>query len=561
MTALFAFLLTAAARAAEPSLILHHGKIFLAPGHYAQAVAVSENRVSAVGKSEEIIRLKGPKTKVIDLQGRAVTPGFHDAHVHFFKGALFLTQADLNGAASVAEIQKRLLDYLQRNPQAEWVLGRGWDHTAFADQKYPARQDLDAVISTRPVALTDVDGHKLWLNSEALRRARIPSAAAKPGKGEIVRNEKGEPTGILIDDAMRLAEKAIPRPDRKARMEALRKALALARRYGVTSVDSLPGIIDTPPEEQLDLWRELYQRGEFTLRFFLYGRLEDPEGFAKLKKEAFQFPRNRLSLIGLKGFVDGVISARSAALLEPYFDDPKTRGEPKYPAGKLNALVRAAHRAGFQVALHAIGDRAVRMALDACQASEEGAKEKSLILPAFPCRIEHIEVADPSDLPRFKELKVAASMQPSHMTYDNEIQNYNPERLGERVRGAFAWKSLEEAGATLAFGTDWPVMPLEPRIDLFAAATRQHFNGKPPQGWVPREKITLESAIEHYTLGPARAIGLEEELGSIVPGKLADLVVFDRDLFAVSGLELLKVEVDLTVFDGKVVYERGKGAR
>lgn len=541
MTAPLLALLAAAAAAAEPELILRGGKVFLAPGRYAEAVAVSGGRVSAVGPDAAVAALAGPKTRVVALRGRAVTPGFHDAHVHLLKGALSLTQADLNGSASVADVQAKLKAYADANPGTGWVQGRGWDHTAFPDKRYPTRQDLDAVASTRPVALTDVDGHKLWLNSEALRRTGITKDTKDPEGGQVLRDASGEPTGVLLESAMQLAKPAIPEPDRAAKLAALRRGLALARRLGVTSVQSVQGPIDVPAEEQVSLLRELGP--EVTLRVFLYGRLEDATSYVALRVAPSGLPPGRLAFPGVKGFLDGVIGARTAALLSPYSDDAATSGALKYSSATLAGLVGFARGRGLQCVLHAIGDRAVRQALDVCSGGAP-----------YSCKVDHIELVDAADVARFRAQTVAASMQPSHLTYDNEEQNYNPERLGGRVVLAFAWRSLQDAGALLAFGSDWPVMPLDPRVNLYAATTREHFNGKPAGGWVPEQKLTLEQALLHYSAGPARAAGVPD-LGRIAPGQRADLVVFDRDLFALSGAELLKVGVDLTVFDGKVVFE------
>ena len=545
----------APAAAAEPDLIFFGGKVFRGPGRYAQAVAIGDNRISDVGFDADILRLKGEKTAVVDLRGRAVTPGFHDAHAHFLKGALFLNQVDLNGAKSLAEIKKRVAAYASSHPEADWILGRGWEQAAFADPQAPTREALDAVVSTRPVALTQAGGRGLWMNTEGLRRAHITKTTSNLNKGEIALDASGRPTGLLREDAVGLAARFIPRPTRAQKLDALRKALALARELGVTSVDSMPDVVDIPPREQADLWSELYRKQETTLRFFMYGRLEDASEAAALRKTMADFPRTRFGVVGAKGFVDGTIDARTAALFEPYFDDPKTAGKPLITQGRLDELVRRAHALGLQTALSAAGDRAVRMALNACEKSEDYAKKESLVLVPYPCRVERADVVSTEDAPRFKTL-AAASMQPGRMAYADEVENYNPERLGGRVQQVFAWKTLEDAGAQMAFGSDWPMAALDPRVGLFAATTRRNFNGRPAQGWIPKQKISLEDAVEHYTASPARLIGREEELGSIAPGKLADLVVFDRDLFSTSGLDLLAVKVDYTIYDGRIVYER-----
>jgi predicted amidohydrolase YtcJ len=549
-------LLAAAAWAAPPELILVHGKVFLGPRRYAQAVAISGNRIAAVGGDDEILALKDAKTRVVDLAGRAITPGFHDAHAHFFKGAMTLTEADLSGASSLQEVRKRVSDYAAKNPGDGWLFGRNWDETALLESGYPTRLDLDTAVSTRPVALTDVTGRKLWLNTEGLKRAGITPYTPKLVTGKILKDDKGQPTGILIDDATGLASRAFPSISHARKLEALRRALTLARESGVTSIDSLAGASEGSLDEEVDLWRELYKNGEITVRHFIYGKLEDVSGLERLRKKAKDIPRDRLDFPGVSGFVDGTLADRTAALLEPYLDDEKNRGELKHEGFVLNSMVRKAHQLGYQVALSAVGDRAVRAALDACQKSQDKAKEDELILPAYPCRIEHVELIDRADLPRFKELGAAASMQPAEMTFDNALQNYNPNRLGPRVRYSFAWKTLENAAALLCFGSDWPRTTLAPSLALYAATTRKMLDGQPDGGWVPQERISLESAVQHFTADPARVLGRDDLLGTIAPGKLADLVVFDRDLFSTVGLELLQIEADITIFDGKIVFER-----
>ncbi len=546
-------LLVLAALASETNenLILHGGKIFVSPGRWASAVAVEGNRIAAVGRDREILKRKKSGTRLIDLKGRTVTPGFHDAHLHFMKGAFAMAQADLNGATSPKMVADRVAKWLKGHPTAPWALGRGWDHTSFPGQKYPTRLDLDAVTSTLPAALTHVDGHLLWMNTAGLRQAGITRDTPDPKDGQIERGPDGDPTGVLIEGAMALGKKALPEPDAAAVAQALKNALAAARKAGVTSIQ---GPMDLQPRVQLQAWRDLDRAGEVSLRWFIWGELDKPDEFYALSQEFADLPRERFRFGGLKGFVDGVISARTAAMMESYSDTPGLKGKANYSPEDLSARALTAQSRGWQVCLHAVGDLAVRMALNACQSLS-----RSRGTGAYPCKIEHIEAIDPDDYPRFASLRVAASMQPSHMTYDMQSQNYNPQRLGARAAHAFAWKSLETAGATLAFGTDWPVMPLDPAVNLFAAVTRQHFNGLPPKGWIPEQRIGLENALAHYTVGPARAIGRENELGTVEEGKLADLVVWDRDLMKLKGTEILKAKVDTTIFNGKVVYERNFG--
>ena len=510
-------------------------------------VAIAAGRILAVGNSSETALFVGTGTKIVDLGGRWLLPGFNDAHLHFLDGALSAYGIDVTTPSSSADVPRMVGAFAKTHPDEPWILGAGWSHTNYPGRAYPARQDIDAAVSDRPVLLEHVDGHLIWANSLALQRAGVTKKTKDPPNGEILRDPKtGEPTGILLESAMSLVWKAVPQPSAARRREALLNALARARSLGVTSIQ---GMLDKDGAADLSAWRAVPSTG-VTVRYFIWGTLEHPEDFLKLKKEFSDLPADRFVFGGAKGFVDGVISARTAALLEPYSDAPSVKGTPNYTQKQLNALVLRAKRLGLKVELHAIGDRAVRMALD----SFENARNVLGPQP-FRDKVEHIELVDPADIPRFKALDVVASMQPSHCTYENQSQNYNDERLGpQRARFAFAWRSLQEAGAPLAFGTDWPVMPLDPRVGLFAAATRENFDGKPPDGWVPEQKISLEDAISHYTRGSAYAESMEKELGSILPGMRADLVVMGAGLFEAKGTQILRVPVDAVFFDGRPVF-------
>ncbi|MBI3299695.1 MAG: amidohydrolase [Elusimicrobia bacterium] len=546
--------LASAAQAAEtrPEMILRGGKVFLGPGRYAEAVSVGGGRILKVGSLKDAAGWDASAARVVELAGRAVVPGFHDSHVHFMKGALSMGQANLDGVRSVEDVQERLRAYLKEHPGKDWVMGRGWDHTAFPGRRYPTNKDLDAVFPDRPVILMHVDEHLFWVNSKALALAGIGGGTPDPAHGQIHRDAAGEADGIieLHDSSMEAQRKVVPFPEpaKDELKAALRRALALAREHGVTSFQ---GLLDVQPEAQLEAWRELAKAGEMTARYAVWGPLEEPEPFAALKAKFADLPADRFQFLALKGFLDGVISARTAALFAPYTDDPKTKGDLLYTDAKLKALVERGRAMGFQLVLHAIGDRAVRQALDVCAGPKAGYPDG-----AAACRVDHIEVTREADIPAFAAGGVVASLQPSHITYDLESQNYNFDRVGTRIRWGFPWRSLGASGALVVFGTDWPVMPLDPRWGLFAATTRLHLDGKPAGGWVPEERLGLEETIVNYTLSPARAAGWAKDLGSIEPGKRADLVVFEKDLFAVSGKDLMSVKVDMTVFDGKAVYER-----
>ncbi|HVE14683.1 MAG TPA: amidohydrolase [Elusimicrobiota bacterium] len=534
-----------AARAGSSSkaeLLLRGGKIFLSPGRYANSVAVEGGRIRALDAEAEA--LKGPGTRVIELGGRAVVPGFHDGHNHFAKGALFLGQVDLNGTSTEDEALARVRAYVKANPGDGWVLGRGWDQSVWKGERYPTAAELDAIEAKRPLAFKSMDGHVFWLNSEAMRRVGATRDTPDPANGRILRGAGGEPSGVFVEKAIYLVEAAIPKPSPAELEAAFERALARAASFGVTAFQ---GPVDVSSHSEVEAWRRLEKAGKARVRAFFWGKLEDPKGFLDLKREFSELPAERFTFLGAKGFVDGVIASHTAALLAPYSDAPKESGTPNFTQAELDARVAAARALGLQVELHAIGDRAVRMALNSCPR----------VSSPFPtCKIEHIEVLALEDVPRFAKQGVVASMQPSHMCYDSPEQDPTPQRLGARTRGSFVWRSLEKAGALLVFGTDWPVVPLDPREQLYAATTRRHLNGKPIEGWMPGERVSLEDAIVHYTLDPARAVGREADLGSVAVGKRADLVVFGKDLFALSGEELRTVPVDMTVFDGAVVYER-----
>lgn len=548
--ALAAAALAAPAWASEPAdYLLNNALVFQGSSTAAvQAVALRGGRIAAVGPEARLAVLRDSHTVVADLGGSWVLPGFDDAHVHVMDGGLTFFRADLSTAASPQAAAAIVGEFAKAHPGEPWVLGQGWSHTLFPGERYPTRQDLDAAVADRPVLLEHVDGHLVWANSKALEAAGVGKETPDPKNGQLIRDpDSGEPTGVFLEGAMELVARAVPKPDGARRMEALSKAVRHANALGVTS---LQGLLAADAAAELEAWRALAGSGTVTLRYSMWGRLEDPEGFLRLKESFSDLPRDRFQFLGVKGFVDGVLSARTAVLHEPYADAPDAVGVPNFTQSELNRMVLKANRLGLQVALHAIGDGAVRMALDAFETARRETGPLSV-----RNRIEHVEVFDPRDLERFRRLDVVASMQPSHMLYDSQSQNYNDARLGpKRVRHAFAWRSLEQAGAALAFGTDWPVMPLDPRVGLYAAVTRQHFDGSPLGGWVPEQRLRLEDAVRHYTAGSAYAESREREKGAVAPGMRADLVVLGAELFEATGGEIRRVPVLAVIFDGRPVY-------
>ena len=542
------------------TLLLTNGKVFTADarGAIAQAVAVEGDRIVAVGTDAELkARYDGART--VDLKGRLVTPGFNDAHIHFLGGGLSLLRVDLIGAKTLEEAKQRIAARARELPPGSWITGRGWDHTLWGG-RWPTRADLDAVAPNNPVIVQRVDGHVSWTNSLALEKAGVKRETRAPEGGEILRDEKGEPTGILKETAAQLVTRVVPQPTPAEMMRALERALAEARRYGLTSVQDNSGY------ETTKLYRELLRQGKLTVRVAEWQNFEDPVEELKRQRAEFETFKDdplRLRLTALKGYVDGTLGSRTAAMLAPFADDPSNSGIPRRPPEELTKMIVERDAAGFQIALHAIGDRANRMALDGFERADktrlaEGFKDDAAgpIRPWERHRVEHAQVVAPTDFARFRDLGVLASMQPSHAISD---KRWAQDRLGEyRVLGAYSWHTMQSFGVHVPFGTDWPVEPINPYVGLYAAVTRQSTEGDPAGGWWPQERLSMADAIRCYTAEGAYASFEEKEKGQIAPGMLADLVVHSRDLLTIPAPEILQTEVLMTVLGGRVIYERGQ---
>lgn len=478
---------------------------------------------------------------VVDLDGALVLPGFNDAHLHFSEGGAALDALTLNGLGTLDAVLARVAAAAGKAPAGAWIVGSGWDHTLWPGRPWPTRADLDRAVPGNPVVLERVDGHVAWVNSRALERARITEETPDPPGGEIVREPGSRrPTGILKEKAADLVDvEGAGRSDEEEE-GAVERALAEARRLGVTSIQDGSG--------RIAVYDRLRQKGRLTARVTVWGQLGvDLAHFDELRK---QFPAGDpwLRLGGLKGFVDGTLGSGTAALLEPYADKPESTGVLRVSEETLRAQVVAADRAGFQVLLHAIGDRAIRLGLDAFAAARQanGARDSRH-------RLEHVQILHPDDLPRFKELGVIASMQPCHFLTD---MRWAEDRVGaERMRrGGYAWRALLDAGAPLALGTDWPVEPLDPMRGLYAAVTRQNEAGEPGGGREPQFTLTLAQALDAYTRGSAYAEFQEGVKGEIKVGALADFVVLDRDITAAPPTQILKAQVARTYVGGRLVY-------
>lgn len=542
------------------SLVLTNGKVFTANprGTIAQAVAVDGDRIVAIGTDAEITtRYSG--TRTVDLKGRLVTPGFNDAHLHFLGGGLSLLRVDLIGAKTLNEAKRRIAAKVRELPPGSWITGRGWDHTLWGGQ-WPTRQDLDEVAPNNPVLVQRVDGHVSWANSLALNKAGVTRETRAPEGGELLHDAKGEPTGILKETAAQLVSRVVPQPTPAELLQALERALEEARRYGLTSIQDNSGYRTTM------LYRELLKQGKLTVRIAEWQDFEDSVEELKRQRAEFATFKDdplRLRLTALKGYVDGTLGSRTAAMLAPFADDPSNSGIPRRPPEELTKMIVERDAAGFQIALHAIGDRANRMALDGFD--EAGKKNPKKVFAdtnrhyattGARHRVEHAQVVAPTDFARFRDLGVIASMQPSHAISD---KRWAQDRLGEyRVQGAYAWHMMQSFRVHVPFGTDWPVEPINPYIGLYAAVTRQSTEGDPAGGWWPQERLTIEDAIRCYTAESAYASYEENEKGQVAPGMLADLVVHSRDLLTIPPPEILQTEVLMTILGGRVIYERGQ---
>ena len=514
----------------------------------AQAVAVRGNRIAAVGTTDEVRRLGGPDTRVIDAGGRFLMPGLHDAHVHLMTGGHQLDAVDLKDAPAPGEFARRIGERARATPKGEWILGGNWDEQAWPGAPLPARQMIDEATPDTPVFVHRYDEHMALANSAALRLAGVTARTPDVAGGQIVRDARGEPTGILKDAAMAYVQRVIPDDTPEQRLRILKRALGHMAALGVTSVQDMG-----PDPEDVALYAELAARGELTSRIRavraevpLARELAAGRGTASVASSPF------LKVSGAKGFADGSLGSTTAFFFEPYADDPGSRGllaDEMQPLEAMRDRLIALDRAGDQLCIHAIGDRAISMVIDLFGdvARANGARDRRP-------RIEHSQHVAPRDFARYAAGGVIASVQPYHAIDDGK---WAEKRIGaERVKTTYAFKSFLDAGVRLAIGTDWPVAPLDPRLTMYAAVTRATLDGKNPGGWVPEQKLTVAQVIEGYSMGAAYAAFEEREKGSITVGKLADLVLLDRDPFAVAPEALRDLKVDLTIAGGRVVHER-----
>ncbi len=514
---------------------------------WAEAVAVRGQRIYRVGPTSEVRPLAAGGAEVVDLEGGLLLPGFIDSHTHFLAGGFSLSSVQLRDCRSREELAASVAAKARELGKGEWVVNGDWDHERFSPPELPRKDWIDAVTPDNPVCVNRFDGHMVLVNSRALALAGITRDTPSPPGGEIVRDGRtGEPTGILKDAAMDLVYARIPEPSPAEKLRAAKASLAEAARNGVTSVHEMADA------SSFEVFEELARRNELTARLAVYIPITQVDLLAGLKiKSPFGGPY--LKLAGLKGFVDGSLGSGTALFFEPYTDDPKNRGllhEQMFPDGVMEKRLLEADRAGLQVAVHAIGDRAASLLLDMFERviAADGPRDRRW-------RVEHAQHLRPADIARFGRLGLVASVQPYHAIDDGR---WAERKIGpERARTTYAFRSLRDAGAVLAFGSDWTVAPLSPVIGIYAAATRRTLDGKTPGGWIPEEKVSVEEAVRACTTAGAFAEFAESEKGSIEEGKLADLVALDRDIFKIPAAGIAEARVRLTVFDGRVIYRQG----
>jgi len=547
----FLFLLLptlAAAQQQQPAdLIITNARIYTVDETHplADAMAVRGGKVQFVGSSGAVMALKGASTRMIDLNGRTVIPGMVDAHGHVDNLGLALRTVDLTGTSSYDEVIARVVARAKNTPPGQWIIGRGWDQNDWGDTRFPTHEKLTAAVPNNPVYLTRVDGHAGLANAAALKAATITAQTKDPSGGHIERTANGSPAGVFVDNAQGLLGGVIPRPTREQMKADVQAAIAEAQKWGLTGVHDAGA-----SSEVLDIYEELGKAG--SLKFRMYAMISDDS--ATIAKWFARGPLvagydSTLWIRSVKLYIDGALGSRGAALLDPYADNAGTNGLLVSKPEHIEAVAERALKAGFQVNTHAIGDRGNRIVLDAYEQAL-----KAVPVADHRFRVEHAQIINSEDIPRFASLGVIPSMQASHQTSD---MYWAGNRLGAtRLLGAYAWRSLLDNGSVIPNGSDFPVEEVNPLISFHAAFTRQDAHNWPPNGWYPEQKMTREEALRSITLWPAYAAFQERIMGSLTPGKLADFVVLDQDIMRVAPEQVLHTQVLATYVGGKAVYER-----
>jgi len=549
-------LLTALAANAAPSgtatLILLNGRVWTENPKQpeAEAIAIDGQHILAVGSSADIRQLAGPRCRTIDLNGRRVVPGFNDSHVHLVAGGDALVSVQLRDARSAEEFRRRIGEYAKSLPKGTWIGNGLWDHQNWTPPTLPTHQLIDAVTPDNPVFVWRLDGHMALANALAMKLAGLTRDTRDVPGGEIVRDKDGNPTGVLKDHATSLVERVIPPPSERELDADLKAAMHEAASHGVTSVQNMwDSTSDAFSAVKFREFQKFARAGTLTVRIYHAAPLRDWKALADAGVQA-PFGSPVLRIGNLKSFADGALGSETAWMDAPFADRPGYSGLASAalsdPAAYY-ASIQGADRAGLQVSIHAIGDRAIHTVLDMFERAEreDGAADRRF-------RIEHAQHTAPGDIARFGALHVIASMQPYHAIDDGR---WAEKELGPvRIQSSYAWRSLLDHGAVLAFGSDWPVAPLDPLMGIYAAVTRRTLDGRNPEGWVPKERITVAEAVHAYTVGSAFAEHQEQVKGSLEPGKLADLVVLTADIFSIPPADLDKARVYMTIFDGALIY-------
>jgi len=509
----------------------------------AEALAVRAGRIAFVGSNRGALALAGPRTERLDLAGKTVITGMVDAHAHLLGLGQALRTVDLVGTRSYDEVIARVVERAKTARPGEWIRGRGWDQNDWADTRFPTHAALSRAVPNNPVYLTRVDGHAALVNAKALELAHVTAATPDPSGGRFIRDSANNPTGVLVDNAQGIVGRVIPAPSRTELREQTLAAIAEANRWGLTGIHDA-GVAP----EGIAVYEELAKEGRYNLRNYVMVRSNDSvlDAFMRRGPQKALYD-GRLWIRAIKITADGALGSRGAALLEPYSDDPGNTGLITTPLERIKSVAVRALKAGFQVNVHAIGDRANRAVLDQFEAALQEVPTAD-----HRFRIEHAQILRYQDIPRFAELDVIPSMQGSHQTGD---MYWAPNRLGPaRLGGAYAWRSLLNTGVVIPNGSDFPVEAVNPLISFHAFFTRQDADNYPPGGWMPEQRTTRQEALLSITLWPAYAAFMENESGSLTAGKYADFVVLDRDIMAVAPEAVLGTHVLLTVLGGKVVY-------
>ncbi len=526
-------------------LILQNGKIkTMCAEAEGTALAIKDGKIIAVGTDKEISSYAGRDTKMVNLEGKFVMPGFIESHAHFYSLGQSLLQLNLVGTSSAEQIAEMVGNEAAKLPDGQWIMGRGWDQNDWPVKKFPDAAVLDKASPENPVYLRRIDGHAVWVNSAALKLAGITSETEDPEGGEIIRGINGEPTGILVDNAIGLVSRLLKNPDKSEIERALLKSQEHCFELGITSFHDM-GISG----EMINLLKELYSKDELKIRLFEYISLEDDD-WQDVAGDGPQVGlyNGRLTVGGIKAFADGALGSRGALMFENY-SDRETKGLLVTSEDRLAEIAKFAKEKGYQMAVHAIGDRANHVVLNAYERNLGKNPDNDR-----RWRIEHAQILHKDDIPRFKELGVVPSMQPTHCTSD---MPWAPARVGdERIKGAYIWKTLIKSGVKIPGGSDAPVEHVNPLFGIYSAVTRQDQQGNPEKGWNPSEKVTMEEALKMFTTWGAWA-GFEEELkGRIKPGYYADIIVLDKDLTDIQPLEIPEAKVLMTILAGDIVYQK-----